>query len=463
MQSARNNTLGSTIFQQTLVASGVFVLVSLAILWAITTYMVWRIDNDQTRDLQSSADYASEVYYGRGRDALIAEEIADGGTQIWTEDYIYEVLEEQQQLWVLRGPDYSAIAGFAGLHGEMGWQTGWLDHPDIGQNVRSFRVQLRGGDTLTVAEFIPEDRANILGFGWLASLALVGIVLPLSLVTGYVLSQRVFRRIEEISATAAAIGMGEMAARATQSPRHDEFDRLAGNLNQMLDRLAALNGNIEAVSVGVAHDLRTPLTNIGGRMELIRRDAHDPDAVITHVDAAETAQSQLMRVFDALLRLGEVKAGRRKTAFQPVDLSALILAMTDAYDPVFTDANKTFVADIAPDVTIHGDTELLEQMMANLLENALEHSRDAARVHVSLARSANGITLRVGDDGPGISPPDQARIFDRFFRADSSRTTPGNGLGLSLVQAIAELHGAHVQLDPKAKGAIFDVIFPKSA
>ncbi|MEL6960848.1 MAG: HAMP domain-containing sensor histidine kinase [Pseudomonadota bacterium] len=241
--------------------------------------------------------------------------------------------------------------------------------------------------------------------------------------------------------------------------RHDEFDRLAGNINDMLDEVETLNSNIEAVSVGVAHDLRTPLSNIGGRLELIRRDRDDPHAVEAHLDAAEAAQDQLMRVFDALLRLGEVKAGKRKAAFGHVDLSGLVRNMTDAFEPVFADADKSFTSDVTNGITLQGDAELLEQMMANLLENALEHSRDAAKVEVSLTQTELGPLLTVGDDGPGISPADRDHIFERFFRADRSRTTPGNGLGLSLVQAIADLHSAEIRLDPDASGAIFFIQF----
>ncbi len=460
MSSARNNTLGSTVFQQTLVSCGVFVLVSLALLWALCLGLVWQIDREQTRSIEDSVTYAQDVYYGRGVEALVNEEIIEDGATLWPDDYIYEVLEEERQIWTLRGPEYDPIAGFEGLHVDIGWFVTSLDHPEIDQPLRVYRVVLRGGDTLAVGEFLPEERAVIMDFAFFGTAALLLIVLPLSLITGYFVSQRVFQRIETISSTAAAVGSGQMTSRAARSARNDEFDRLADSINQMLDEVEALNSNIEAVSVGVAHDLRTPLTNIGGRLELIRRDARDADAVETHVDAAEAAQSQLMRVFDALLRLGEVKAGRRKAAFAQVDMSGLVTDIASAFEPVFTDANKTFTIDIHPGITLDGDRELIEQLLANLLENALEHSRDAAKVFISLARTQSGATLTIGDDGPGISPVMRDRVFDRFFRADASRSTPGNGLGLSLVQAISELHDADVSLDPSAKGAVFTVNFP---
>ena len=460
MLSARNNTLGSAVFQQTLIASGVFVVVSLALIWAICGFLVWQLDRDLARNIDEAIAYAENTYYGRGVDVLIEEAFQDDQDVIWSEDLMYEILEGQSLIWVLRDANYDPIAGYPGLHGDEGWSMSWLDHPELGQEVRGFRVYLRGGDSLSIASFLPERRSDILSVAIFTTLAVLLIVLPLSLITGYFVSGRVFRRIEEISATAAAVGSGDMTNRAPLTGRHDEFDRLAGSINGMLDEVEALNTNIESVSVGVAHDLRTPLTNIGGRLELIRRDQNDPDAVDGHVDAAENAQAQLMRIFDALLRLGEVKAGKRKAAFDHVDLSGLLTNLTDAYEPVFIDAHKTFTASIEPDMAIAGDKELLEQMVSNLLENAVEHSRDAAKVFVSLTKAAGDTVLRIGDDGPGISPTDRDRIFDRFFRADASRSTPGNGLGLSLVQAIAELHGAAVTLDPTAKGAVFIIAFP---
>ncbi|MEJ8561625.1 HAMP domain-containing sensor histidine kinase [Yoonia sp. GPGPB17] len=253
---------------------------------------------------------------------------------------------------------------------------------------------------------------------------------------------------------------GEMARRAPVTGRFDEFDRLSLGINQMLDRVDTLNSNIEAVSGGVAHDLKTPLANVAGRLELIRRDMQDSAAVAEHVEAAENYLSQVLRIFNAILRLGEVEAGGRRAAFVDVDLSQLVRDLGEAYTPVFEDADKALTVDIAPKVHLRGDPELLQQLLANLLENALEHSRDAAKVHLRLRRD-DDISLHVQDDGPGIALPDQGRVFDRFFRADRSRTSPGNGLGLSLVKAIADLHDAQATVESDAKGAHFRIMFQR--
>ena len=224
----------------------------------------------------------------------------------------------------------------------------------------------------------------------------------------------------------------------------------------MLGALAQLNANIEAVSVGVAHDLKTPLANIGGRLELMERDASDPEALQGHIEAAQAYLAELLRIFEALLRIGEVESGRRKAAFAPLNLSEIVGNIGEAYAPVFEDAQKTLELNVSSGVRLDGDRELIDQMLSNLLENALEHSRDAAQVELTL----DAKVLTIGDDGPGIPPAHHARIFERFYRADSSRTNPGSGLGLALVKSIADLHAMNIALDTNAKGAVFRITLP---
>lgn len=461
MSSTPYSILRSTVFGRVIWACAGFVIIALVLLWSISGALVWYMDAQQRTRILDSIVYAQEVYYGRGSEALIDEEIVEDGEPLWDDDLIYEVLEHEAQLIVLRDADYEPVAGFAGLFADVGWQVTYLDHPEIDEPVRAHLALLRGGETITIGEFLPEGRAATLEFAVAMSFALVLIVLPLSLFTGYLLSRSVFYRIEGISQTAAAVAAGQINSRAPESDRYDEFDRLAGGINRMLDRLEALNANIEAVSVGVAHDLRTPLTNIGGRLELISRDRNDPEAVEAHLTAAEDYLAQILRIFDALLRLGEVEAGQREAAFEDVDLSQLCRDMAEAYAPIFEDANKSFQVNIDDGAMISGDRELLEQLLANLLENAVEHTRDAAQVALSVRVDGKSIVVTVADDGPGISPANRGRIFERFYRADASRSTKGNGLGLSLVKAIADLHGATISLDTEAQGAVFKLVFPR--
>lgn len=458
----QSNVLTSNVFRRSVVASIGFVCLAIALVWIVGWVRLWLIDQSELADIEALIVEIEEEFEQKGRDAVIASRAIDDDP-IWDDDIIFELLEEEIPLYALRTDDDDLVGGYGGLWPEEDEPRVWLDHPDIEDPLRATAFGLEDGSWATVARFVPEREHY---WNWLIpqmTFALLLIGLPLSLVIGFFLSRGVLGRIEAISNTAKAISSGAMQSRVELQGTGDEFDRLSSHINDMLDQVAQLNRNIEAVSVGVAHDLKTPLANIGGRLELIRKDLNDPNATSDHVEAAEGYLDGLLRVFDALLRLGEVESGRRKAAFAPVDLSDLTSDMAASYEPLFDEAQKTLTTTVATGLRIDGDQELLQQMLSNLLENAIEHSRDAAQVVVELERSAHGPVLRIGDNGPGISPTDRAQLFERFYRGDQSRMTPGNGLGLSLVKAIAELHGAGIALLDGADGAVFEVRFPAVA
>jgi len=451
--------LRTTVFQRVLYAAGAFVLLMLIAILGIGNYIIWQIDRDTGTAIEDAISEAEEIYYGEGEDELIRHFAWDDGP-LWDEDAIYAVIEEGWDLVVLRDEAFEPIAGYHGIYADAELGPAALDHPEIGEPLRGRMVTLRGGQIMTVARFDPALRGEVTGMMAVGTFALILVALPLSLITGYFLARAVVGRIDAVSSTAEAVAAGDLSARAELTGAEDEFDRLSGQLNGMLDRVEALTRNIEAVSIGVAHDLRTPLGNIGGRLELIRRDLAKPEALAEHVTKAEGHLDRLLRTFDALLRLGEIEAGRRKAGFSEVSLSDVVADMTEAYAPLFEDADKVFTVATIDPARIDGDAALIQQLISNLLENALEHTRDAARVEVGLSVKDRTATLRISDDGPGIPPAARERIFERFFRADASRTTPGNGLGLSLAKGIAELHGATISLTDGEPGAVFEVAFP---
>ena len=461
MSSPRLRTiLRSAVFQLTLVSSAVFILIMLMILWGVSGYQLRQLEASERAQITEVVGYLEDQYYDNGIDS-VRDAIAFDGRAIWDSDDVFPILEQGDFVIVFRDPNYEAIAGYPGLWSGDDWSTETLEHDVIDDALLSFGTQLRGGYSLRVARFLPQEREEFEGFRAFGTLALIMVGLPLSLAIGYFLSRRVFRRIANISDTAQSVASGAVDTRAPISDSNDEFDRLASGINQMLDRLETLNRNISSVSVGVAHDLKTPLANIRGRLELIERDANDPAAIKTHVEAADTHLNGLLRIFDAILRLGEVEAGQRKSAFGLVDLSGLVASLGEAYEAAFEDRDKTLTCDVAKDIRLSGDQELLAQMITNLLDNAIEHARDGAKVRLSLRSDGQSAVIEVADNGPGIAPTHQDRIFERFYRGEASRTTPGNGLGLSLVKAIADLHGATVELRPNDEGSTFVVTLPR--
>lgn len=458
-----STVLRSTVFQRVLASTAVFVLLSLLLIWAIGLGQLNRIERSEAQEIEDWLAYGREVYMMDGAEGLSGEMAREGDDPIWPDDFIWEVLEEEQTLTVLRDPEGEVVAGFPGLFGSEAMEESLLDHPEIETPVITASVELFDDSTLTVGRFVPERTFELWFLMIFSSLALVVITLPLSVVTGYFLSRGVLRRLNTLAQTAETVASGQMHARAPLTGTGDEFDRLATGVNQMLDRIETLTQNVEAVSVGVAHDLKTPLSNIRGRLELISRDRGSPEAVAEHVASAEARLEGLLRVFDAMLRLGEIEAGQRREGFAPVDLSALLHDMAEGYCAAFDEADKQLSVSIEPGLTIVGDRDLLAQLTANLLDNALEHSRDAAKAHIIARKADNLVEVEIGDDGPGIAPAHRARVFERFFRADASRSTAGNGLGLALVKAIADLHQAQLTLHTDRPGAVFLVRFPPPA
>ncbi|MEO1796284.1 MAG: ATP-binding protein [Pseudomonadota bacterium] len=460
MQTA--SVIGSTVFRRVMLASGAFILASLAAMWLLVGSSLLQIDREEWREINAIADEAEAVFSEDGLEGLIGF-VSHDGDEIWDPDVLFERLEEEEPIFALRDDFDTLLAGYEDLWAEEVPGKLWLEHPEIDGQIRAQDFWLTDSTRVAIARFAPEREQYLVWLLENMTLALFLVSLPLSLTIGFFLSKSVLGRIEAISRTVNDVGEEAMTARAPVRGNNDEFDRLSTNINDMLDRLEALNKNIQAVTVGVAHDLKTPLANIGGRLELMRADLDKPEATHAHLDAAETYLGNLLRVFDGLLRLGEIEAGRRRAAFADLNLSTLVAQMGEAYAPLFEDAQKRFEIAVPDGIALEGDQELVEQLLSNLLDNALEHSRDGAHVRLILERDAHHIALSVADDGPGIPPLHRERIFDRFYRGDASRTTPGNGLGLSLVRAIAELHFGRARVEDRTDATIVRIEFPRDS
>jgi len=308
------------------------------------------------------------------------------------------------------------------------------------------------GDSLTRINVI--DSVLVRSFG----IAFVGVLL-LGGLGGFSLSRTVGRRIASITETAEAIIDGDMASRVPVQGTEDELDRLASTLNRMLDRIAALMDSLRQVSTDVAHDLRTPLTRLRQRLETIlgRTDGGDSR------DALESALNDLddiLATFAALLRISQIEGGARRAAFRPVDLTAIATTVVDAFRPSAEEDGQSLEIEPGAPIGIDGDKELLTQMLANLVENALRHAGPGADVRVRCCSMEGQITLSVTDDGPGVPVSERERVFDRFHRLEASRSTPGSGLGLALVAAVARLHGAEATLHDANPGLTARIVFP---
>jgi signal transduction histidine kinase len=367
-------------------------------------------------------------------------------------------------------------AGGAKLAGNipaMAPVTGWVELPvpaqgDHDEDAIDRHHMLARGAPLPDGGFLlvgtdsyrlTELREAILGtFGWGLTVTIL-----LAVIGGAVLSAGFLRRIEEINRTARAIIDGKLDDRVPARGTRDELDQLAQNFNEMLDRIQALMVSLGQVSSDIAHDLRSPLSRLRQGLEATRAAPRSTDDYEGAVDRAIAEADSILATFAALLRIAEIEAGTRQAAFAALDLSEIFRHVADTYAAVAEDCGQKLVATIAPGLTIRGDRELLVQMLANLVENAIRHTPAGTTIALELERAAGCILGRVSDNGPGIPADARAKVFRRFYRLEASRTTTGSGLGLALVAAVAELHRIRIELADNEPGLRASLNFPKGS
>lgn len=308
-------------------------------------------------------------------------------------------------------------------------------------------------DTATIAA----TRARILrAFAWIT-----GVTIVLAACGGVFFSVQFMRRIDAITKTCNAIVAGRFDDRIALRGSDDELDRLARAINSMLDRIAALLDNLRQVSSDVAHDLRTPLTHLRQRLETARLKSATLDDYSHAVSRAIDDTDELLAIFTALLRISQIEAGTRVAAFAVLSLSELLKRLYEMYRPVAEDHDHTLQRDIREAINIRGDAELLMQLFVNLIENALSHTPAGTRIEIALKLIDGVAVASVSDNGAGIPSDERDKVFRRFYRVASSRTAPGNGLGLALVAAIVNLHQGKAELADNNPGLRVSISLPR--
>ena len=290
----------------------------------------------------------------------------------------------------------------------------------------------------------------------------VGLMLLFGLVGGALMSRRVLARLDSINRTSAEIAAGDFSRRVPLSPAHDEFDTLAENLNRLFERIERLMKGMREVADSVAHDLRTPLNRLRNRLEEAQRhtDPQSPHAVELEAAIAET--DGLIATFNALLLIAEADSGAARGAMTKIDLSQVMADVAELYAPLAEE--KTIALSVAPSgvLTIEGNRSLISQALANLIDNAIKYTPADGRIAIFAVETPHGVDLTVADSGPGIPVADRARVVERFVRLEESRNSPGTGLGLSLVAAVARLHNARLTLDDNNPGLKATISFPRT-
>lgn len=389
-------------------------------------------------------------------------------------------------LYVIAGPSGEILAGnVAAIEPGILGQEGWTDIPfryerfgeekkDAKKNEAHMALAdvflLPNGLRMLVGRDLGEpEHFNILVRQALAvALGVMGIG---ALVIWFAIGRNALRRIARMSDASAKIMAGDLSQRLPVVGSGDEFDRLSASLNRMLGRIEKLDEGLKQVSDNIAHDLKTPLTRLRNKAAdaLARSDSEEGYRQSLEDIIAES--DQIIRTFNALLMISRVEAGSSTAEMHDIDLSAIAADSAELYEPAAEEAGLSFRMEIEPDIIIHGNRELVGQALFNLLDNAVKYSADVAggAITVSLARQDDRAVLAVSDEGPGIPESKYEDAIRRFVRLDESRSKPGTGLGLSMVEAVAAMHGGTLELGPtkgeaeKNRGLTVKMTFPLNA
>ena len=350
-----------------------------------------------------------------------------------------------------------------GVESVAGWQNLVLPHfpgtQDHDHEMLALGGFLPDGSFVAVGDDLQPTLAAqeviVKSFAWASVLALA-----LSVVPGLYVGRRFLRRVDIITATSNEIMSGRLRERIPVRNSGDEFDHLAENLNRMLDRIESLLENLNQLSGSIAHDLRTPLNRLHQTLEDARSRITEPVELEKAIDQALVDSESLQGTFAALLRISEIESKSRRAAFMPINLSATVANIVEVYSPVAESEGKMLTSKIAGGLEFIGDEELLVQMLANLVENAIKHTPPRTNLRVELKKENQCAVTEISDNGSGIPEKERKKVFERFYRLEQSRTTPGNGLGLALVAAIAELHSISVALEDNNPGLRVVMSFP---
>ncbi len=335
-------------------------------------------------------------------------------------------------------------------------------HPPQGGSWRAIGAVLPGGLNLIVAaNLAATDRTAAALAGTLPVAGAVAGIAALAL--GFLTARRLEHRLRGVRAAAEEVMAGDLTRRLPSAGTGDEFDQLTATINTMLARIEDLVRDLRQVTDNIAHDLRSPLSRLRQKLEAAQAAARNPAADAQTLAEASAELDAVLATFASLLRIARAEAGLRTTAPTLLDLSALATGMAETFTAVAEEQGQHLLASITPGLSLKGDAALLRQALANLIENAMLHGGPGVTIRLGLSQ-LNGTThLQVADNGPGIPPEEFSKVTRRFYRLDRSRSTPGTGLGLALVAAVAQLHGATLLLSDAAPGLSVTLVFPPGA
>jgi signal transduction histidine kinase len=449
-------TLTSSTFKLALIAIGTFGVIASAIFSYVYISTASYVRARSDRATMTEYLILQAAYAGSGRDGLIAaieRRIADKSLA----DNVY----------LLADPSLAALGGNlrqwpSAVTAARGWvefrAPGALAGVASRPLLRAMLETFPGGDRLLVGRDISELDSFTEQIKT-AVISGVALIFVLAAVASILVTRRTVGRIEQINATSRAIMQSGLDQRIPLRGSHDEWDRVAENLNLMLDRIETLMGEVKQVSDNVAHDLRTPLTRMRGRLEKAYHGNRSGKADQSLIGDTIADLDAVLRMFSSITRIAQIETQARQDAFRTTNLVEIASEVVELYDAAAEQdgTRLTIVGD--PEVAVTGDRDLIFDAIANLVDNAIKHGRAGGQVVVANESIDGRPVISIADDGPGIPADQYEHVFKRFYRLESSRYTPGNGLGLSLVAAVARLHGARIELLDNSPGLKFRLWF----
>jgi signal transduction histidine kinase len=442
-------TLTSSTFKLALIAIGIFGVIVSAIFSYVYLSTSSYVRSRSDRAIMSEYLSLHGAYERSGRDGLIAliqQRIADKGFA----DNVYILVDPS--LAVLGG---NLKAWPSAVTTARGWTEFRAPEPLPNATNRTLlRAMLEtfpSGDRLLVGRDV-SDLDSFTEQIKTAVISGVALIFVIAGVTVFLVTRRTVGRIESINATSRAIMLSGLDKRIPLRGTNDEWDRVAENLNLMLDRIETLMGEVKQVSDNVAHDLRTPLTRMRGRLEKAyhgQRVGENDQSLIGDTIADLDA---VLRIFASLTRIAQIETQARKGAFRTVNLAEIASEVVELYDAAAEQDGTRLTVVGNREVLVTGDRDLIFDAIANLVDNAIKHGRAGGQVVVANENMDGRSVISIADDGPGIPADEHEHVFKRFYRLEHGRYTPGNGLGLSLVAAIARLHGARIEMLDNSPG-----------
>ncbi|MGA7233575.1 MAG: ATP-binding protein [Xanthobacteraceae bacterium] len=462
--TALGKLLRTTAFKLTLFYLGIFILFAASLLgyFALNTRRL--ITEQITATVNGEVNGLSEQYGQGGLRRLVT--VVDLRSR-----------RPGSSLYLVTTPSGEGLAGNVGsLEPGVLDRPGWLEtnyhrleSPEGAEHRALVRVvQLPGGFHLLVGRDL-DERERLFGIIVNAGQWSLALVIVLGLLGGFFVSRRVLSRIDAMTGTAQTIMAGDLSGRLPVAGTGDELDRLADNVNAMLDRIEALMRGLKEVSDNIAHDLKTPLTRLRNRCEQALRSATGEASYRAALESTIAESDDLIRTFDALLMIARAESGQARENMTEFDASEIARDVGELYEPVADEKGIALKIDAPAAAPVRGNRELVSQALANLIDNAIKYAGTNGKVNgvpaeivVKAGNDGERITLSVADRGPGIPDADRGRVVERYVRLDQSRSEPGSGLGLSLASAVARLHGGELKLEDNHPGLRTTIALPRA-